>query len=132
MGGDEVYHFSTKLMMKDAKTGGGWCWHQDYGYYYFNGNLFPEMATVFIAIDQSNKENGCLKIIKGSHKIGRIDHFPEGDQMMADNKRVKQALTVLDLEHMEMSPGDALFFDCNVLHTSDKNTSNNRRWCLAI
>lgn len=132
MGGDEIYHFSTKLMMKDAKTGGGWCWHQDYGYYYFNGNLFPELATVFIAIDNSNKANGCLKIIEGSHRIGRVDHFPEGDQMMADNQRVKQALSVLDLKYMEMSPGDALFFHCNLLHTSEQNTSDLRRWCLAI
>ncbi len=30
--GGEVYHYHTKLMMKEAKTGGQFVWHQDYGY----------------------------------------------------------------------------------------------------
>ena len=35
-------------------------------------------------------------------------------------------------EHMyvEMNPGDGLFFDCNVFHTSGPNTSNGRRWVI--
>lgn len=30
--GGEVYHYHTKLMMKEARTGGSFVWHQDYGY----------------------------------------------------------------------------------------------------
>ncbi len=29
--GDEVYHYHSKMILKDAKTGGAWAWHQDYG-----------------------------------------------------------------------------------------------------
>ena len=29
--GGEVYHYHTKLMMKEAHTGGSFVWHQDYG-----------------------------------------------------------------------------------------------------
>ena len=32
LGGGEVYHYHTKLMMKEAHTGGSFVWHQDYGY----------------------------------------------------------------------------------------------------
>jgi ectoine hydroxylase len=39
--GDEVYHYHSKMIMKDAKVGGAWAWHQDYGYWYQNGVLFP-------------------------------------------------------------------------------------------
>ena len=35
--------------------------------------MFPDMATVLIAFDPMTRENGCLKILKGSHKMGRID-----------------------------------------------------------
>src|SRR5882757_8009654 len=37
----EVYHYHSKMIMKDAKIGGAWSWHQDYGYWYQNGVLFP-------------------------------------------------------------------------------------------
>ena len=33
----EVYHYHSKMIMKDAKVGGAWAWHQDYGYWYQNG-----------------------------------------------------------------------------------------------
>jgi ectoine hydroxylase-related dioxygenase (phytanoyl-CoA dioxygenase family) len=58
----EVYHYHTKLMMKEAYTGGQFVWHQDYGYWYDNTCLFPDMATVFIAIDKTDVGNGCLKV----------------------------------------------------------------------
>ncbi|GFS22834.1 ectoine dioxygenase-like [Elysia marginata] len=66
--GGEVYHYHTKLMMKEAYTGGAHVWHQDYGYWYKNGCLFPDMITVFIAIDKCWKENGCLQVADSSIK----------------------------------------------------------------
>ena len=47
----EVYHYHSKLTAKDAYEGGAWEWHQDYGYWYANGCLFPLMASVMIAFD---------------------------------------------------------------------------------
>ena len=41
---DEVYHYHSKMIMKDAKVGGAWTWHQDYGYWYQNGVLFPDLV----------------------------------------------------------------------------------------
>src|SRR5262245_42211809 len=38
---DEPYHYHSKMIMKEARTGGAWAWHQDYGYWYENGVLFP-------------------------------------------------------------------------------------------
>ena len=34
---DEVYHYHSKMIMKDPHVGGAWAWHQDYGYWYQNG-----------------------------------------------------------------------------------------------
>ncbi len=41
----EVYHYHSKMIMKDAKVGGAWAWHQDYGYWYRNGVLFPLLTS---------------------------------------------------------------------------------------
>ena len=123
----EVYHWHSKLTMKRPKLGGAWDWHQDYGYWYRNGCLFPHMASVFISVDPSTRENGCLEVLKGSHRLGRLEHGVVGGQVGADMARVEAALQVLDHVVVEQAPGDALFFHCNTLHTSSQNRSDHSR-----
>ncbi len=125
--GGEVYHYHSKLTMKRPRVGGAWDWHQDYGYWYNNGCLFPDMASVFIAIDPSRRENGCLEVLRGSHRMGRIDHGRVGGQTGADMERVEQAMKVLEHVYCEMDPGDALFFHSNTLHSSSQNVSDHSR-----
>jgi hypothetical protein len=129
--GGEVYHYHSKLTAKEPYEGGAWEWHQDYGYWYNNGCLYPLMASCMIALDRSTRENGCLQVLKGSHLIGRIDHkVVKGEQVAADPDRVEQAIKHHDLVYCEMEPGDGLFFHSNLLHRSDQNRSPNRRWTL--
>lgn len=128
--GDEVYHYHSKLSIKEPKVGGAWEWHQDYGYWYQNGCLFPDMLSCMIALDPSTIENGCMQVLKGSQRLGRIEHQFEGDQTGADKERVEEASKVLDQIYVEMDPGDALFFHCNTLHCSAPNESENPRWVL--
>ena len=127
---DEVYHYHSKMIMKDAKVGGAWAWHQDYGYWYQNGVLFPQLTSAYIAVDPATKENGCLQVIRGSHKLGRIEHVLTGEQAGADQSRVDEILKRLDLVYMEMEPGDALYFHANLLHRSDQNHSDHPRWSM--
>lgn len=125
--GDEIYHYHHKLMIKEPRVGGAWEWHQDYGYWYNNGCLFPDMASCLVAIGSANRANGCLQVIPGSHKMGRVEHLTVGDQFQADPERVSAALERMELIYCEMQPGDALFFHSNLLHRSDANTSDDPR-----
>ena len=110
-GNTAVCHFHSKLMQKEPKVGGAWEWHQDYGYWYKNEFLFPDqMMSVMIAITEANKENGCLQVIKGSHKMGRIEHGFAGEQVGASQHYVDLALKTMELVYVEIMPGDALFF----------------------
>ena len=118
--GDEVYHYHHKMMLKEPLVGGAWEWHQDYGYWYNNGCLFPDMASCLIAVDRATRANGCLQVIRGSHKMGRIDHGKTGDQTGADLTRVEAALERMELVYCELEPGDAIFFHGNTLHRSDQ------------
>ncbi|XP_021358064.1 uncharacterized protein LOC110453446 [Mizuhopecten yessoensis] len=130
--GGEVYHYSSKLMMKEPLIGGKQEWHQDYGYWYQNGLLTPDALSVFVAVDKCTKANGCLQILPGSHKCGRIEHKMVSGQTGADLDRVAELCKQLPLTHVEMDAGDALFFHSNVLHMSDPNDSNDRRWALIM
>ena len=128
--GGEVYHYHSKMVLKDARTGGAWAWHQDYGYWYQNGLLFPDLASVMIAVDKATQENGCLQVIRGSHKMGRVNHVLSGDQAGADMERVNEVLEVRERVYCEMNPGDAVFFHANTLHASSQNNSENPRWSM--
>jgi ectoine hydroxylase-related dioxygenase (phytanoyl-CoA dioxygenase family) len=126
----EVYHYHSKMIMKDAKVGGAWAWHQDYGYWYQNGVLFPLLTSAFIAVDPATRENGCMQVIAGSHHCGRVEHILTGGQAGADQGRVEEILKRLPLVYVEMEPGDTLFFHSNLLHRSDQNRSENPRWSM--
>ena len=128
--GDEVYHYHSKLSAKEPRVGGAWEWHQDYGYWYQNGCLFPDLASVFIALDPATRENGCLQLLQGSHRMGRIEHGRFGSQSGADPERVDAAMQRLERVYCEMAPGDAVFFHGNTLHSSDANMSDKPRWGL--
>jgi phytanoyl-CoA hydroxylase len=124
-------HFHSKLMQKEPKVGGAWEWHQDYGYWYKNEFLLPaQMMSVMIAISEANKENGCLQVIKGSHKMGRIEHGFAGEQVGASQHYVDLALKTMEHVYVELNAGDALFFHSNLLHRSEANLSDNSRWSL--
>ncbi len=126
-----VCHFHSKLMQKQPRVGGAWEWHQDYGYWYKNSFLFPdEMLSIMIALTAANKANGCLQVIKGSHKMGRVNHGFAGEQVGADMLMVDYALKTMPVEYAELNPGDALFFHPNLLHRSEANLSEFPRWSV--
>lgn len=128
--GDEVYHYHHKMILKEPRVGGAWTWHQDYGYWYNNGCLLPDMASCMFAVDRATRENGCLQVLRGSHRMGRVDHIQRGDQTGADMERVNVALQRMELVHVEMAPGSAVLFHGNTLHRSDQNVSENPRWAF--
>ena len=126
-----VCHFHSKLMQKEPKVGGAWEWHQDYGYWYKNQFMFPDqLMSVMVALTAANKENGCLQVIKGSHKLGRVNHGFSGEQVGADMTMVNNALQTMELVYSELQPGDALFFHSNLLHRSEANLSDHPRWSI--
>jgi phytanoyl-CoA hydroxylase len=130
-GNEAVCHFHSKLMQKEPRVGGAWEWHQDYGYWYKNEFLFPEqMMSVMVAITEANQENGCLQVIKGSHKMGRVEHGFSGEQVGASQRYVDLALKTMDLVYVELQAGDVLFFHSNLLHRSEANLSDKARWSI--
>ena len=130
--GDEVYHYHSKIIWKKPGDG-GFDWHQDYGYWYHNACLYPDMASCFIMLDKATKENGCLKVLKGSHKVGRIGHgVSDTPEQTADIERITELEKRHESVYITAEPGDALFFHSNLLHSSDANKSKNSRRTLIV
>jgi len=129
---EEIYHWHTKISFKPPGTKARWDWHQDYGSWYKEGALYPNSLTAMIAVDPVDQENGCLEVIRGSHRCGRIEHIPVGRSMGADPQWVEWLLERNDLILCDMTPGDCVFFHSNVLHSSGPNLTNRPRTVLQV
>lgn len=86
--------------------------------------------SVMVAITDANKQNGCLQVIKGSHKMGRVEHGFSGEQVGASQRFVDLSLKSMELVYVELEAGDVLFFHSNLLHRSEANLSDKPRWSM--
>ena len=76
-------HLDTEKPLGGGFRGGNrFLWHQDFLYwgdpdgkdaYDRPGRPFPDLVTSFIAIDPATRENGCLEVLRGSHRLGRLE-----------------------------------------------------------
>lgn len=124
--GESCYHWHSKITIKPPRSTALVDWHQDYYSWYDDGVLFPRLLTVGIAVEPSTRENGCMQVIPGSHRMGRLGHGGY------DPLRIELAKERLGLVHCELDVGDAVFFDCNTLHGSDANLTDLARVLLLI
>ena len=121
--GEEPYHWHSKVMLKLAREGGAWEWHQDYGYWYYDGCPYPRLISAMVALDMAHEANGCLRVLPGSHLLGRLDHDRVGSQRAAEQVRLAAIEQLLPAHFVIAEPGDVLFFHCNLLHSSGPNLS---------
>ncbi|MYG06646.1 phytanoyl-CoA dioxygenase family protein, partial [Candidatus Poribacteria bacterium] len=128
--GPDLLGLNSLYIWKPPKIGLGFPWHQDRWY---TRPQFKTKTTVgtWTAIDAADKENGCLYVIPGSHKIGILEHVElEGSQQ----QEFKQAVGARDEDGVavEIPPGSVIFFDNRILHKStDNNTERFRRSNIA-
>ena len=132
LGAEPVYHWHSKLSFKKPHSTGRWDWHQDYGSWYREGCLRPEMLSAMIAIDACSRDNGCVELIRGSNRLGRIDHMAIGSSHGADPAVVGRALAEMERVACEIEPGDVVFFHGNTLHASGPNRSDRPRTVLHV
>lgn len=83
-----------------------------------------------VALTPANKENGCLQVLKGSHKLERVEHGSSGEQVGINQELIDVVTEKFELVYVELEPGNTLFFHCNLWHRSNANRSDSSRWSL--
>lgn len=128
--GESVYHWHSKISWKQPGTAGTWDWHQDYGFWAEEGCARPALTTVSIALDHQATDNGCMRVIPGSHRGGVLSHPRVGHGRAADPTLVDAFIAENGVIDLVLEPGDIVAFHCNTLHASGPNTSERSRTLL--
>lgn len=136
----EGYIHQSRINFKNGKESTGWHWHSDFEtWHYQDGMPNPDCFTVMIPLDDNTEENGCLKVIPGSHRwyvstrkgsdSGAVDNFRnqvDGVVQPEDISRIL-GLTRTKVENIICNKGDVFLFDSNLLHKSNKNKTDGSR-----
>ena len=124
--GQNIALWNSSLFAKPAKVGTRTPWHQD-------GEYWPirplATCTVWIALDDATTENGCLRVLPGSHKSKKVEshHFNNSKDIALslelDGQHVKESEAV----NLELKSGQMSLHDVFLMHASDANRSDHPR-----
>ena len=124
--GDDIILWSSGYFGKPAEVGKATPWHQDGGYW----PIRPlATCTAWVALDDATPENGCLRVIKGSHRRKAILEHERDD---SPDLTLNQALPSASYDEsaavdIVLRAGQISLHDVFMVHGSAANTSGNRR-----
>lgn len=123
--GPNILLYLCTLWFKNAHDGGFVSWHQDSPYY---GLVPHEEATVWLAFTESAPENGCVRVLPGSHKGPDLDHVEtyDPDNLLSRGQTI-EGIDVSNAVDMILQPGQFSIHHERLVHGSNANESDMRR-----
>ncbi|MGN6135188.1 MAG: phytanoyl-CoA dioxygenase family protein [Aureliella sp.] len=128
--GPNVIGWGSHFFCKMPHDGKAVAWHQDASYW----PLSPSKAvTVWLAIDDADEENACMKFIAGSHHVGHLTYRPsDSSEHNVLNQTIDNAEQYGEVVLDELRAGEASIHSDLLLHGSEANQSSRRRCGLTI
>lgn len=128
--GENVVGWGSHFFCKMPGDGKSVAWHQDASYW----PLSPSKAvTVWLAIDDADQENACMKFIAGSHTKGHMTYRPsDSAEHNVLNQTIDNPEQYGELVYDPLKAGQASIHSDLLLHGSDKNESDRRRCALTL
>jgi ectoine hydroxylase-related dioxygenase (phytanoyl-CoA dioxygenase family) len=129
--GPDLIVWGSHVFAKPAGDGRAVPWHQDGEYW---GHIRPmEALTAWIAIDPAGVENGCLRVIPGSHTRGALGHTVSADASLALSIALEPAeVDEAEARDVQLEPGQVSFHHHALVHGSNANSSGRRRAGWAV
>ena len=115
---------SSEVFYKHARVGTETPYHQDNAYFLCHPD--DDVITAWIALDDVDESNGCLRYIEGSHLGPILNHEP----LPNEGYNKVPAVELIDLKKETaacVKKGGVVFHHCKTLHTSHRNNSSNWR-----
>jgi hypothetical protein len=125
--GPNIALWSSHFIAKPGGKGRVVPWHEDSAYW--KGMLEPqEVVTVWLAIDESSKENGCMRVIPRTHHNGFSEYEPVDKETNVFHARIKpDQFDESQAVDLELAPGECHLHHARCIHGSNANLSPKRR-----
>ncbi len=124
--GPDIALWTSHFISKDPYVGRATPWHEDSAYW--NGRLsaYDHIVTVWLALGPSNQENGCMRVIPGTHNNGFSDYRPTDMTVQTFHAEI------VDVDedkavYFELERGQSSLHDGRIIHGAKPNTSSMRR-----
>jgi len=131
MGMKLISLWTDKLNLKRPKEGTGFGWHQDSPYWVHDSENVDLLPNVYLSLDNATLENGCFKVIRGSHTSGCLPGTNDGTQL-GGFYTDPSAFDKTDEVPLEISAGSLVFFNPHIVHGSEPNSTNTQRRAYII
>jgi len=129
--GEDLILWGCHVFCKPADEGYETPWHQD-GHYWPIRPLAN--CTVWVALEESSRENGCLRVIPGSHAARKLhEHLHEDRSDLTLNQRLAAgSFDEASAVDIELAPGQMSLHDVYMIHGANANRSSRRRTGVAL
>ena len=129
--GPNLLCWTTNFFIKEADNPAFVSWHQDSTYW---GLDKPDVVTAWVALTPSNKANGAMKFIPGSHTR---DQIPHRDTFAKNNLLTRGQEVAVEVDESKavaitLEPGEISLHHVRLVHGSPPNPSHDRRIGFAI
>jgi ectoine hydroxylase-related dioxygenase (phytanoyl-CoA dioxygenase family) len=130
VGAERVALWTDKLNFKRPREGSGFRWHQDSPYWAHVSRHLDRLPNAMLALDDADEGNGCLRVVRGSHRHGLLPGRP-GDGVLGPLFTDPAAFDAGQQVAAAMPAGSLLFFSPHTVHGSEPNRSDRaRRACV--
>lgn len=128
--GSDIVMWASALFCKPAGTGLEVPWHQDGQYWPIRPRA---TTTVWMALDDVDSGNGCMRVIPGSHVMGQFSHIvSDREDLVLNNMVDDPRIDLATARDIDLKAGQVSLHDVDIVHGSQPNTSGRRRAGFAI
>lgn len=131
VGDERVALFTDKLNLKRPREGSRFRWHQDSPYWAHFASELERLPNVLVALDDADERNGCFRVIRGSHRRGRLPGL-QGDGVLGALFTDPRCFDESDQVPVAVPAGSLVFFSPHTVHGSQPNRSDALRRALVI
>lgn len=125
--GPDILLWSSHFICKDPLIGRATPWHEDSAYWMGRLDRYDKIVTVWLALDDIDRENGCMQVIPGSHLYFGSSSYRDVDNTV---NTFKSEITDIDLSQavpFELRRGECSLHDGRIRHGAEPNRSSRRR-----
>ena len=126
--GPDIGLWSSHFICKEPGVGRATPWHEDSAYWNGGMDRLDRIVTVWLAIDPATRDNGCMRVVPGTHRGGFSEYEEVDGRTNTFGRQIKpEAVDEGRAVYFELEPNQCSLHDARIMHGATANASDTRR-----